>query len=83
MIIIRDTCFSKPLSSGDSTMIRVEVKAMTEQHESGELQLAGMNVLEMNPGKSMRFIYLRARNKVGHGWCFVQSVCVLFFVLLF
>ena len=53
---------------------------MTEQHESGELQLAGMNVLEMNRGKSMRFIYLGAPNKVGDGWCFV---CVLFFVLLF
>ena len=52
---------------------------MTEQHESGELQLAGMNVLEMNRGKRMRFIYLRARNKVGDGWRFVQYVsCFLF-----
>ena len=55
---------------------------MTEQHESGELQLAGMNVLEMNRGKSMRFIYLGAPNKVGDGWWF--CMCLVFcFVVLF
>ena len=54
---------------------------MTEQHESGELQLAGMNVLEMNRGKSMRFIYLRARNKVGDGWRFVQYVSCFCFAV--